>query len=762
MTVENENYRNDYNGNDSTTSFPVTFYFLADEHLRVILTDAAGVSVDQVLTTDYTVTGAGAESGGTVEMVVAPATGEQLTILRDVPLTQLYDYIENDNFPAESHETALDKLTMIVQQQEEELDRVFTIEPAYAGTDIETVPLADSFLVWDDDGDELTNLLFSDLDDTVEISKLYYLSDIILQTFESGGTVGLKVLNDDGGEGLAFYNGSTLTPSNVYIASLAESALMHIHGMSDDLIFHSILIGDPDGGVKLFYDHTLILETVDGGVEITGDLDVSGSITGTIDFSTVSLEVGTLITDQIQVVAGKDAITMVEDGGVTLYFNELDTFVTTVTGARLTSNTLVTALELYSSASGPEVALQVDNPTHDFRISMWDGAAAYEDILKSYRGGAVELYYNDVKAFATSADGVYIYDTSGGVPNIYFRDDAGVELSKIISSSALMRLQMYNGASYENGVVINLNGSVELYYDNAKEFETMSNGVIVPGGALDVGEDHTARGIIRVYGSDSPSAAGGEIYLYVAADYDTTIALFQIQADEDDLLIGPNTDQDALKYIGNTNQWNFSSGVVNLGEAGVKGGILQIGGEPTVSDQGGEIILYVADDHDTTIISYNIQALQDDLLIGPDTDEDALKYDGGDGGWKFTSAIVEIGVDDTAYGLLRIFGHTTGETQGGAVVVFTSADYDTTIQYYGVTAIEDDLQIGPNTDPDALLYNGGKDWWESTVEFVHMTENVNMGPPDTDGSWRMTVSGTDLLIQRRESSAWVTKTTVPA
>lgn len=31
-----------------------------------------------------------------------------------------------------------------------------------------------------------------------------------------------------------------------------------------------------------------------------------------------------------------------------------------------------------------------------------------------------------------------------------------------------------------------------------------------------------------------------------------------------------------------------------------------------------------------------------------------------------------------------------------------------------------------------------------------------------DGNWRFSISGTDLLIQRRESSAWVTKSTIPA
>lgn len=124
MTVSNEEYRNDYDGNDSTTVFPVDFYFLADAELLVVLTVVStGVENTLILDTDYTVQDAGVPSGGSVTLVVPPATGERLTIVRNMPLTQLTDYTENDPFPAESHETALDRLTMLVQQLQEEVNR---------------------------------------------------------------------------------------------------------------------------------------------------------------------------------------------------------------------------------------------------------------------------------------------------------------------------------------------------------------------------------------------------------------------------------------------------------------------------------------------------------------------------------------------------------------------------------------------------------------------------------------------------------------
>ena len=123
MTVSSQVNRKDYAGNGSTTAFATEFRFLSDTSIKVIVTvDRTRVETVQTLTTDYTVSGVGDDSGGTVTMIVPPATGETLTIKRDGPLTQNTDYVENDDFPAESHEQALDKLTMNMQQQQEELD----------------------------------------------------------------------------------------------------------------------------------------------------------------------------------------------------------------------------------------------------------------------------------------------------------------------------------------------------------------------------------------------------------------------------------------------------------------------------------------------------------------------------------------------------------------------------------------------------------------------------------------------------------------
>lgn len=123
MTVSSTTARASYAGNGSTVAFSVPFYFLSNSHLKVTLRASDGTETVKVLNTDYTVTGAGVSSGGTVTLTSAPAVGVTVVITRDVPQTQDVDYQPNDPFPAQTHELALDKLTMEVQQLQEQITR---------------------------------------------------------------------------------------------------------------------------------------------------------------------------------------------------------------------------------------------------------------------------------------------------------------------------------------------------------------------------------------------------------------------------------------------------------------------------------------------------------------------------------------------------------------------------------------------------------------------------------------------------------------
>lgn len=150
MTVSSEVSSVSYNGNGSTQIFAVPFYFLDDSHLRVILRAADGTETVQTITTNYTVSGAGNQDGGSVTMLAAPASGVTLAIVRNVPATQETDYVANDPFPAESHERALDKLTMLIQQAGFDISRAIRVpdsdpEPSLLPSSIDRANLLLSF-----------------------------------------------------------------------------------------------------------------------------------------------------------------------------------------------------------------------------------------------------------------------------------------------------------------------------------------------------------------------------------------------------------------------------------------------------------------------------------------------------------------------------------------------------------------------------------------------------------------------------------------
>lgn len=153
MTISTTTSRISYNGNGVTTVFSFPYRFLANGDLVVLSVSAAGVETTKALTTDYTLTGAGDDAGGSVTMLVAPAVGTRLIIYRDTAITQETDYISGDPFPAETHEQALDRLTMIAQEIGSDADRAIKVPVGDSSGLSTTLPAAanrlDKFIVFD-------------------------------------------------------------------------------------------------------------------------------------------------------------------------------------------------------------------------------------------------------------------------------------------------------------------------------------------------------------------------------------------------------------------------------------------------------------------------------------------------------------------------------------------------------------------------------------------------------------------------------------
>jgi len=163
MTVTTTTIKNSYSGNGSTVAFSYTFKVFASSELKVFVrTDSTGAESARTEGTgsaNYAVSGVGETGGGTVTFVTAPASGETVVIRRETAQQQQTDYQPADPFPAESHESALDKLTHITQELQEEVDRSFKVSKTNTITTPEFVDSAsaraDLLLGFSSDGNEL-------------------------------------------------------------------------------------------------------------------------------------------------------------------------------------------------------------------------------------------------------------------------------------------------------------------------------------------------------------------------------------------------------------------------------------------------------------------------------------------------------------------------------------------------------------------------------------------------------------------------------
>lgn len=131
MTVQNTSSEVTFVGTGAQTSF--VFGFRVD--------DVAWLTLDYLVNFNMITLNGDQDvaPGGTIEYFIAPPVDQQLTIYRSVPRTQDLDYTRYDPFDSESHENALDKLTMMMQDNNQitaRKSKSVTVESPNASEDI--------------------------------------------------------------------------------------------------------------------------------------------------------------------------------------------------------------------------------------------------------------------------------------------------------------------------------------------------------------------------------------------------------------------------------------------------------------------------------------------------------------------------------------------------------------------------------------------------------------------------------------------------
>jgi hypothetical protein len=156
MTVAALPSKIDFLENGVTTAFAVPFRFLAGTIAATrVLADGTVVALASGV--DFSTSGGETDAGGTLTLTGASVSGATLRLRRVTPRAQGATYNDNDRFPAESHEQALDRAMLVDQEQDDKI--ADTAQRALLVPDGETAPAlpplagrGDMFLRFSPDG----------------------------------------------------------------------------------------------------------------------------------------------------------------------------------------------------------------------------------------------------------------------------------------------------------------------------------------------------------------------------------------------------------------------------------------------------------------------------------------------------------------------------------------------------------------------------------------------------------------------------------
>jgi hypothetical protein len=212
MSISNENVKQIFTGDNSNTTFPFSIvYFDADE-IKVYLRDeSVSPATETLLTdiTDYALTDGTDDGyridGGTVEMVVAPASTEKLIVIRELNLRQDdFNPSPTSAYQPEQVEVTFDRLVAMAQQLDEQLDRTVKTSPGSGISNLELPVAANKFIKWNSSGTALITeaidltTLQSDLDSAESNinTNAFAIAQLALRVTANEGAISALQLQD--------------------------------------------------------------------------------------------------------------------------------------------------------------------------------------------------------------------------------------------------------------------------------------------------------------------------------------------------------------------------------------------------------------------------------------------------------------------------------------------------------------------------------------------------------------------------------------
>ena len=249
-------------------------------------------------------------------------------------------------------------------------------------------------------------------------------------------------------------------------------------------------------------------------------------------------------------------ILALQNNQVELYYDGSKKFETTSTGVTVTGSLTATS-NLYAGSLrfndhqtayfGTGNDLQIYHTGHhniiDSNIGNLYIKHGTENMAAFIQDGPVTLYHDNIPTLVTDTNGIIVKGPEGDYGAIFLYADEGDDNADkwvmIALASGGFKLQNFTSGSWEDSIKADGNGSVTLYYDSSRKFETKSGGVAAYGGSSSVAS-HISQDYMKIQGKKVSILSDPSMITMLTNDfgYDNAYQKFlEYYIEEDTLLV---------------------------------------------------------------------------------------------------------------------------------------------------------------------------------------------------------------------------------